>query len=84
MSNEELRLLILRILRAVGSIGDTAEGLKAQISAEDKEMTAARIAESCQYLIDRDLVREKRSQVSGLVRLRIAPDGLDLLEEEGI
>lgn len=84
MKNEELRILILRILRAVGSIGSTAEGLKAQISAEDGTMTSAHIAESCQYLIDRDLVREKRSRVSGLVRLRISPDGLDLLEEEGL
>lgn len=84
MSNEDLRILILRILRAVGRIGDTADGLRAQICGEDASMTAARIAESVQYLLDRGLIKEKRSKVSGLVRLRIAPDGLDLLEEEGI
>lgn len=84
MNNEELRILILRILRAVGRIGDTADGLRAQISAEDKTVTAAKIAESVQYLLDRRLITERKSKVSGLVRLRIAADGLDLLEEEGI
>lgn len=84
MSNEDLRILILRILRAVGRIGDTADGLKAQIRGEDASVSAESISESVQYLLDRKLALEKRSKVSGLVRLRISPDGLDLLEEEGI
>lgn len=81
MTNEELRLLILRILAAVGRIGATAKNLRAQIALEDKTADAQRVDASVQYLIDRDYVRGKKSKISGEVRLRIAPDGADLLEE---
>lgn len=81
MTNEELRILILRVLRAVGRIGARAESVCAQISVEEKDIGKSRIGDSIQYLLDRGYLREKKSKLSGEVRLRIAPDGADLLEE---
>lgn len=81
MTKEDLRILILRILSAVGRVGATAKSLRAQIAVEDETVSARDVDESAQYLIDRDFVRAKKSKLSGEIRLRIAPDGADLLEE---
>lgn len=83
MATDELRLLILRIVRVNGTAGTTAACIRAQIRTEDKKTSEKRIDESIAYLVDRGFLRERKSKVSSTMRLRIAPDGIDFLEEEG-
>lgn len=84
METEELRILILRIVRAVGAVGTTAQAICAQIAVEERDIKQDAVRESIQYLTDRGFLAVRQSKVSGAVRLRIAPDGLDFLESEGV
>ena len=77
MNTDELRVLILRITRVNGKAGTTAACIRAQIRTEDKSVSEKRIDESIGFL------RESKSKVSAMMRLRIAPDGIDFLDEEG-
>ncbi|MBP3303025.1 MAG: hypothetical protein J6L64_07850 [Opitutales bacterium] len=83
MNTDELRVLILRITRINGKAGTTAACIRAQIRTEDKSVSEKRIDESIAYLVDRGFLRESKSKVSAMMRLRIAPDGIDFLDEEG-
>ncbi|MBE6400729.1 MAG: hypothetical protein E7037_01660 [Verrucomicrobia bacterium] len=83
MSTDELRILILRIVRVNGAAGTTEACIRAQIRTEDKRISEKRIDESVAYLLDRGFLLARKSKVSATMRLRVAPDGIDFLEEEG-
>lgn len=83
MTSDELRTLILRIVRVNGKAGTTACCVRAQIRVEDRKISGKRIDESITYLVGRGFLNEHKSKVSSTMRLSIAPDGIDYLEEEG-
>lgn len=83
MSTDELRILILRIVRINGAAGTTAACIRAQIRTEDKRVSAKRIDESIAYLLDRGFLIERKSKVSATMRIRVSADGIDFLDGEG-